>query len=124
MQLVRADALLARRNQKNRLQPQTKRNVTRFKDGADLDSEGLAAFVAFVDADASAGAAETARTVDHAAMRADNTIRPNARFDEIVGRLFVVKVGLREDGFRHDALRYERRIVVLIGYVKYKIAKR
>lgn len=51
MQLIRADALLAGRHEENGLQPQVQRNVRGFKDGADLDGEGLAAGVALANAD-------------------------------------------------------------------------
>src|SRR5205823_2448219 len=64
MQLVRADALFARRDQEDSLEPKPHRNVRCLEDGSDLHGEGLAALVALVDADAGGLALERAAAVD------------------------------------------------------------
>ena len=92
VQLIRANALLARRDQEDRLQPETQGNVAGLEDRPDLDRERLAAVVALVRADARTFAIHRAVALDAAAMRADGAFRPDTRFDESVSGFFVVKV--------------------------------
>jgi len=84
----------------NRLQPKAQRNMARFEDGSDLDSKGLAAFVALADADASRVTLHqtNARWVGVAAMRADDAVCPNSRFNIVVSGLFIVEVAIGKNG--------------------------
>lgn len=98
MQLVRADSLLAGRQQIDRLQPQAQRDMALLEDGADLDVELLPALVALVKADAGRLALHLGYTFLLTAMRADRTIRPDAGFNPGVGGFFVLQVLLRKQG--------------------------
>ena len=98
VKLVGADALLARAHQVHRLEPEVQRDVAALKYRAHLDGERLAAGVALVDADASAGALELADPLIALATRADRTLRPDARFDVGIGGLFVMEVQGAENG--------------------------
>jgi len=64
-----------------------------LEDGADFDSEGLAASVALIEADSGAFALQWAVLVHHTAMRTDAAIAPDMRLNEGVGRFLVVIVG-------------------------------
>ena len=94
MQLILADALLARANQEHRLKPDMQLDVAGLEDGPDLHGEWLATAIALVGAYAGALAFQLAYAVlAGAAMRADRTIGPNASLDKLIGCLFIVKVG-------------------------------
>lgn len=122
VELVAADALLAGTHQIDRLQPEVHRNVAGFKNGADLDGEGLAARVALVGADAGGLAAQLASALTFAAVRADTTVRPDARFDIGVSSFFVVELRAGQNG-HCEPLGYTLNLGVAAGYVKYNIAK-
>lgn len=92
VELVRADAFLARGNQVDRLQPQVKLNLAVLEDGPDSHGERLAALVALIDAKAGAIAIQLADALHSAAARARSTIRPYARFNEGERSFFVVEV--------------------------------
>ena len=98
VKLVRADALLARPDQVDGLQPMPHLDVAALKDGSDLHGEGLAALVALVEADPGALAAHLADALHPAAVRADGAVRPDPRLDPLVSGLFVVKARIAEDG--------------------------
>ena len=88
MQLVRADAFLARANQEHRLKPDMQLDVAGLEDGADLDSEGLAAAIALVGAYAGAIALQLAYAVlAGATVRANGAIGPHAGLDKFIGGL-------------------------------------
>jgi hypothetical protein len=63
-----------------------------LKDGADLDGKGLAALVALVGANPGAFAFHLGNALYASAMRANGTVRPDARFYEFVGSGFIVKM--------------------------------
>ena len=105
VQLVRADPLLARTNQEDGLKPNVQLDVARLEDGADLDGEWLAAVIALVHANAGALAFQLAAAIDHAAVRANAAIGPDARLDKLVCGFFIVKVGCREYGHDFDPFR-------------------
>ena len=84
-ELVYAEALLGRAHQVDRLQPDVQRDVARFEDGPDLDSERLPTRVALVDTDPGALAFQRPRAIYNAAMRAYPTVRPYLRLDVSVG---------------------------------------
>src|SRR5262249_41095912 len=92
VQLIGADALLARRDQEDCLQPQAQRDMAGLEDGPNLHSKRLATVVALAHAHASALAGQLADALVATAVRAYRAIRPQARFYEFVGRFFVVKV--------------------------------
>src|SRR5882672_3225190 len=93
VQLVRADPLLARCDEEDRLQPKMQRDMTRLEDGPDLDGEGLAAVVALVNAYPGALAAHLAIAFHATAMWAYRAARPYASLDKGVSFFFFVKVG-------------------------------
>src|SRR6266705_1380881 len=104
LQLVRADAFLTGRNQKDGLQPNMHRDMAGLEYSPDLDGKRLAAVVALVRTYAGALAAHLADTLYTAAMRAYWTLRPDTRFYEGISRFFVVKVRGGKDGFGHGWL--------------------
>lgn len=95
VQLVRADTLLARHNQEDRLQPDVHLDVARLEDGSNFDGERLAARIALVGAYTGALALQWAAAVIDAALRANAAIGPYARLYELVCGLFIVKVWCR-----------------------------
>src|SRR5690348_844864 len=99
MKLIRADPLLARRDEMNRLQPYIQLDVAVLKHSVDRDTEGLAAsaLTALVETDPRGLAAQLDRVADHAALGADRAVRPELRFHELVCRFFVVEVRGGED---------------------------
>jgi hypothetical protein len=115
MQLIRANAFLAGRDQEDRLQPKAQRDMAGFKYSADFHSEGLAAVIALVSTYASAFALHLADAFYTAAMRAYRTFRPDAGFNESVGGFFVVKVWLRK--YAHDcfSLRWKTIYAQIVG---------
>ena len=124
VQLVRADALLARCHQVHCLEPNMHRDMAGLHDGADLDRERLTAGVALVEADPVALALERAATADHATMRADPPIRPYPRLDVSVSGCFVVEVGGAQNG-RHGSIPQNVPILrLVVGNVKYNIPRR
>jgi hypothetical protein len=100
VQLVGADALLARRHQVDGLQPHVHGHMARLEDRAYLDREGLPALIALVGADPSALAAHLADALDAAAVRADGAVGPEAGLDEPIGGRLIVEVAVGENG-RH-----------------------
>src|SRR3569623_1828993 len=116
VKLVRADALLAARDQVHCLKPKVHGDVRGFKDGADLHGEGLTALVALVSANAGRLALHLADALHTPAMRADRTVRPDARLDISVGGFFVVEVRCGKGAAHASYLRF------CVGYVKYNNA--
>jgi hypothetical protein len=108
-ELICAKSLLGRAHKMHRLEPDVHRNVALFEDGADLDGEGLAAGIAFVDADAGGLSVQRSRLFDNAAMRADPTIRPDNLLDVCVSDFLIAEAGMVENGLRHR-LSPSRRI--------------
>jgi len=86
VKLVGADALLAGRDQEDRLKPQVHGDVRGLEDGPDLHGEGLPAGVALVGAKARALPLHGAGLIHDAAMRADAALRPDASFNKGIGR--------------------------------------
>ena len=123
MQLIRADPLLAGRDQENRLQPEPQRNVTRLEDRPDLDRKRLPTVVALVRPNPRALTGHQADALNATAVRADWTARPHARFDEAVGSFFVVKVRGGKYRITHMFSLCKNSIGRYLGYVKYNIAK-
>ena len=105
VQLVGADPLLARTNQKDRLQPDMQLDVAGLKNGADLNSEWLAARIALVGAYAGALALQLAALIDDPAMGAYAPVGPDPILDKLVCGFFVVEVGFSEDGHGFDPFR-------------------
>jgi hypothetical protein len=84
VKLVAADPLLAAAHEKGCLEPHMQRDVARLEYGSDAHRELLAAGVTLFQADALAApfvlhAGQSARLADHAAMRANDSVRPNDR---------------------------------------------
>ena len=116
---MRTDALLAADDQMDSLEHLGKRHAGMLEHGADLHSELRAALAALLEAVTNdavgvlhARLAANARqiidaTADHAAMRADNAIRPNDAFEESEGLGFVVKVRGRENRHVTCSVEYE-----------------
>ena len=98
------------------LQPQIQLDVARFKDGADLDGERLAARIALPNTHAGALTSQLAAVVDYAAVRAVATVRPKMLFDVIECSFFVVEVRGGK-GAAHAACLRDAD-----GYVKYNNA--
>lgn len=99
-QLVRADALLTRRQQMEGLQPDAHGHMARLENGPDLDVEWLAAGVALIKSDPSGFAGHLGVALFLAAMRAHGTVRPDLGFNPSVGRFLIVKAFIRKD--RHE----------------------
>src|SRR3546814_472104 len=87
MDLVRAHALLGRREHMDGQQPLVQRHLGALKDGADGDGELLAAGTAEPQTGPRALALDAAGIVDHAAVRADRTMRPADGLKMLAGRL-------------------------------------
>jgi hypothetical protein len=75
--------------------------MTTLENSADLDSEGFAAGIALVQPDPVGLAFERPRAVEHAAVGANATVRPNPCLDVGIGGDFVIEVGGRKDGLGH-----------------------
>ena len=101
MQLVRTDALLAGRDQKDRLQLQAQRHMTRLENGAHFDGERATTVVAFINANADTFARKFLVSLNTTAMRAYRATRSNTCFYEVVSGLLIVKLGLVKNGFAH-----------------------
>ncbi len=99
-ELVGAHTLLAGAKQVHCLQPDMQFNMAGLEDGADLDSKGLAAGVAFVHPDAGALAPQWPALVDNAAVRTWPAIGPQPRLDEPIGGFFAMEMIGGKDG-RH-----------------------
>ena len=110
VQLVRANAFLAGRDQEDRLQPQAQRNVARLEDRPDLDRKRLAAVVALVGTDPRRLAGHRPVALDAAAMRAYRTFRPDAGFDEAISGCFVVEMRGGKNGLAHVVSPYVRPV--------------
>lgn len=91
VELVRGDALLARRHEVEAGQPLVQRDVAALHDGPDRHREILAArgFGAAVDA----GLLGRVRAADHAAARANPAVRPALRLEPLAGGVGVLEVG-------------------------------
>lgn len=100
VKLIAADPLLRRAQQEDRLKPDMQLDVAGLEDGSNLDGEGLAAGIAFIDADTGALAAQRAALADRAAMGANPTVRPNVRLYEGVSGCLVVILGFGKNGHR------------------------
>lgn len=99
LKLAGADAFFRRTEQIDGLEPNPHRHVAGLKHGADLDGEGLAASVALAKANPVGLAPQPADLLlGCAAMRADRAIRPEPRFDVLIGGFFVMKVCGGKDG--------------------------
>src|SRR5579885_149466 len=122
VKLIRANALLAGRDEEDRLQPQAQRDMAGLKDGADLDGKRFPAVVALVGADPGAFAGQLAYALGRAAMHAKRAVRPDARFNEGVCGFFVVEVRGGKDGSGHDSSPMAEILPLPFGYVKYNIA--
>src|SRR6185312_11528814 len=103
MQLVAADAFLAGRHQKDRLQPMAHGDVAGLENGPDFHGEGLAALVALVGADPGALAFHLGNALGLTALRANSAVRPKPCLDEGVGGCLVVEVFVGKNGF-HGAI--------------------
>ena len=101
VQLVGADALLAGCDQEDGLQPKAQRNMARLEDGPNLHGKRLTAVIALVGAYAGALADHLADSLKTAAMRANGTIWPDARFYKLICRFFIMEVQCGEDGLGH-----------------------
>jgi len=100
-ELIRAEALLARTHQVDRLQPDVQRDMARLEDGPDLDGERLPAGVALVNADAGALALKRSGAINDAAFRANPTVRPELRLDVGVSSCFAAETGFVKDRLWH-----------------------
>jgi hypothetical protein len=99
MQLIAADALLAARHQERGLKPDMQRNVTAFENCPDANSKLLPTGVALLTAKRRlAGfayyAIKRASPTHSTAMRADDAVRPDDRFQAIKGGLLVLEIRL------------------------------
>src|SRR5580704_108494 len=101
MQLVRADAFLARTDKMHCGQPIAHSNVAILENCPDLHGERLAASVAFVEANPITFAFKRRGTLEHATMRTNAASCPNARLDIGVSSCFVVEMMGGKDGPRH-----------------------
>ena len=122
MQLVYANALFAGANEMDRSQLVAQLNMAILENAPDLHGERLAASVAFVEANPIAFAFKRRGTLEHATMRANAAIRPNARLDIGVSGGFIVEVSGGENGHGHGELLIESTISKVGGHVKYNIA--
>ena len=93
LKLARADALLAARNEADRLQPEMQREMRVLENRAVPHREGLAALVALTEAGAT-GRESADLLLGSAAMRANRAFRPKVRFDVGEGGFFVVENGV------------------------------
>jgi len=93
VKLICADPFFAGANEMDRSQPIAQLDMAGLENGSDFHGKGLAASIAFVEADAAAFAAERTGAVNHATMRANAPIHPNARLDISVSCGFIVEMG-------------------------------
>jgi hypothetical protein len=98
MKLVARNAFLARNHKEHGLQPKPHWDMAILENGSDLDGEFLAALVALIGADPGSFAAHFRDAINAAAMRANWTFRPNARFNPSVSGGFVLQDFGFEDG--------------------------
>src|ERR1022692_2701207 len=106
MQLIRANALLARRDQEDCLQPEAQLNVARLEYGPYLDRKWLATVVALVRPDPGSRSVHGPVALDSAAMRADRATGPNTGFDEAVSGFFVMEMRGGKNGLAHGVSPY------------------
>src|SRR6202042_3665390 len=125
LDLAGADALLAAADELDRLQPQVQREMAVLEDAADPHGEGLAAGVALPQARAGGLAVQAANPlpVAIAAMRANRAFWPQVSLDIGESRVFVVKVGLGENGLGHRKSPMASTLYVWIGVVKCNVAQ-
>lgn len=102
--LMAADALLARAEKLDRLQPQMQLKVGGLENGADAHGEGLAARIALVEAGAGGLTRELADPLSPFAVRADRPARPQMRFDKRESGVLIMEMIGGEDGLRHGLL--------------------
>jgi len=121
MKLIRADTLLARTHEINRLKPAPRRNVAILKNCADLDGEFLTAGIALVGANASAFALHLGNALVLAAVGTHWIVGPKDGFDESVCLLRIVQVGVGQNGHWNPLLNGPN-VVQQSGSVKLNIA--
>src|ERR1700730_4127361 len=99
---MRGNALFGGRKQMGGLEPLVQRNFAVLENRIDRDAKLLATLVAPQKALASRLAFDPMDAIGlHvAAVRAHGTVRPNDAFNPLVGRFFVVEMGLGQDA--HD----------------------
>jgi hypothetical protein len=123
MQLVRTKSLLAGGQQIDTLQPASHRNVAVLENGADLDCELVTAGIAFIGANPSALSLHLRNAFDRTAMRANGTVWPKDAFDEIVCLLFIVQIGIGQNGHRNLQNWFQYTRSKWVRQVKYTLQK-
>ena len=121
LDLTGADALLGGAEEVDDLQPQVKRQVAGLEDGPHTHGERLFASVALAQAGAGGLAIEAADAFSFSAMRANRTVRPQARFDIGEGAGFGLHMGGVENGRGHGEISYGSDPTSWAGYVKCNI---
>lgn len=96
VQLIAADSLLAAYHEVDCLKPYVHRYMAGLKNGANLYSKWLAAFIALVGADSGGFPAHLRNALTFTTLGAGRTMRPNTRFNISVGGFFVVKMFFRK----------------------------
>jgi hypothetical protein len=104
MQLICAEAFFRGTEKMDCDQPIPHLDMAILENRADLDREFFPASIALIETDAVALAFEGAGLIDNAAMWANATLRPKARFDEGVGGYFIVEVSVGENGTGHGKI--------------------
>jgi hypothetical protein len=104
------------------------RYVARFEDGSDADGKLLSASIALFETQPFATllilhALKAAGASLCPAMRADNAIGPNDRFQLIESRSLVCEVGLLENVWHSASSEHGSYIAISMGFVKPYIAK-
>jgi len=125
VQLVGGNALLAARQQVDRLQHLVQRDMRGLENRSNLHGERLPALATLLQPKPGRLALQfvDAFGVSIAAVGANRTIRPKHAFQIRESGGFIVKVGLGQNGHRL-ASNPETSLAVLLGYVKYIIAFR
>jgi hypothetical protein len=100
VKLARCNALLAAAHQVNGLEPDMQRDMAGLEHSAHAHGEGLLAGVAFPQAGPRRLALQATGFTDHAAMRADRTIGPQAAFDIGDSGFFVAEMRSIKDGLQ------------------------
>jgi hypothetical protein len=108
LDLVGADPFLAGAHEMDDLQPQMQRQMRGLKNGPHSDSEGLAALVALVEADAGAFALELPHALLFPAVVAAGAIRPQPRLDIGEGGFFVLEMRGGKNICGHGTISYGR----------------
>src|ERR1700730_7121212 len=123
MQLVRANPFLAGADKVHCCQPIAHGDMAVLENCSDLHGERFAASVAFVEANSIAFAFKRRGTFEHATMRTNAAIHPNARLNIGVSGCFVIEMRGGENGPGHGELLIESTISNMSGHVKYNITK-